>query len=290
MTNSRTLERKVDEAILAVELEKKRTKDEILFDYLNISYFGSGAYGIGAASEIYFDKPISAVNISEAATLAGLVKAPSYYSPSTNSERAEERRKLVLELMHAEGYISSAELSESTKLELWPLSNGITTDPATLIHGRKDKGASEYPYISDWVESELIEEFGEDVVYRGGLTIETTIDPSIQAKAVQAVNERLENTEHPVDMSLVSVEPSTGHVKALVGGRDYATSQVNLALGGSTGFQPGSSFKPLVLATAFEKGLGPDTVYPAPASWNAPGCYGDECDISNYSNLSLIHI
>ena len=140
-----------------------------------------------------------------------------------------------------------------------------------------------YAFV-DWVEADLLERLGPDLLYQGGLTIETTIDPRQQAEAEEAVAARLTNTEYPVEMSLVSLEPETGHVVAMVGGRDYEASQVNLATGGSTGFQPGSSFKPIVMAAAFELGLGPDTVYQAPASWTVPSCSGSQCTLSNYDH------
>ena len=119
-------------------------------------------------------------------------------------------------------------------------------------------------------------------MFRGGLRVETTLDPALQEAAVAAVAGQLEGTEAPVDMSLVSIDPSSGHVRALVGGRDWSASQVNLALGGSLGMQPGSSFKPFVLAAALERGMDPSTVYPAPSNWRVPDCIGDQCTISNY--------
>src|SRR5690606_28369085 len=139
-----------------------------------------------------------------------------------------------------------------------------------------------YPYFLDYVRRYLTERYGEDRVFRGGLRVETTIDPALQAAAEAAVAERLAATEPPLELSLVTVEPATAHVEALVGGRDWAASQVNPALGGSLGMQPGSSFKPFVLATAFEQGMTPDTVYPAPGAWQIPECQGTGCVVENY--------
>ncbi len=138
-------------------------------------------------------------------------------------------------------------------------------------------GALDHPFFVDWIEAQLVEDLGPDLLYRGGLEIHTTIDPTLQHAAERAVAARLEGTEYPVEMSLVSLEPVTGHVVAMVGGRDHDASQVNLATGGTTGFQPGSSFKPIVLAEAFSQGIGPDTIYPAPAEWIVPGCTGSQC-------------
>lgn len=285
LTGERTLERKLDEALLALEIEKIQTKEEILFGYLNVSYFDAGAYGIGAASEIYFNKRVQDLTIAEGAALAGIIKSPTNYGPTKNLESSEARRKVVLAAMFEQDYITKKEYEEALNQNLWLMANGEPEDSeVTKVYQRKQKGSAEHPFIANWIEAILVDELGPDKVYRGGLVIESTIDPKLQAEATQAVLDRLENTEHPVDMALASVEPSTGYVKALVGGRDYNTSQVNLALGGSTGFQPGSSFKPIVLATAFEMGLSPETIYPAPARWGAPGCSGDGCFISNYSH------
>ncbi len=282
LNNERSFERKIDEALLAVELEKELSKEEILFNYMNISFFGSGAYGVGAASEIYFGKHVSEINVSEAATLAGLVKAPTAFSPHSNPEDADERRRLVINAMLEEGYITEAEAADATAAELKRFSDGDFSLPATFVFSRPSKGSSEFPFFSDWIEQTLVEDLGPDAVYRGGLTIRTTLDPELQEAARQAADERLENTEHPVDLSIVSIEPDTGFVRAILGGRDYEVSQVNLGLGGSSGFQPGSTFKPLVLATAFEQGIGPEVVYDAPGSWPVPGCIGDECSIGNF--------
>lgn len=285
LTREQTFERKVEEALLAVELEKRMTKDEILFGYLTSSYFGSGAYGIGAAAEIYFDKPVSELDISEAATLAGVVQAPSRLSPYVDRDAAEERRRLVLEAMLEQGYLDEAEHERQVKRRLWSADDaGPPGSPVTLLVPRPAKGAIHYPYFVDYVEAELLDRLGPDQVYNGGLTVETTIDPQLQAVAEAAVAERLDGTEYPVEMAVVTVDPTTGHVVAMVGGRDHDASQVNLATGGSTGFQPGSSFKTLVLARAFEMGLGPETRYPAPAAWSVPGCTGDQCTVSNYDH------
>ena len=287
LTREQTLERKLEEALLAIELEKQLSKEEILFGYLTTSYFGDGAYGIGGAAEVYFNKPVAELDISESAFLAGLVQAPTRLSPRNDLEAAEKRRRLVLQAMADQGYISAEDHQREAARQLWFAEDGDRPDGlVTVIAPRPPKGASDHPFFVDWVEADLLERFGPDLVYRGGLTIETTIDPRLQAEAEKAVAARLENTEYPVEMSLVSIEPSTGHVVAMVGGRDYGFSQVNLATGGSTGFQPGSSFKPIVLAAAFNMGTGPETTYPAPGSWSMPGCGGDQCTISNYDYAS----
>ncbi|MFV0260125.1 MAG: transglycosylase domain-containing protein [Acidimicrobiales bacterium] len=282
LSQEQTLERKVEEALLAIEVEKRMTKAEILYGYLTSSYFGEGAYGAGAAAEVYFTKPVSELDLSEAATLAGLLQAPSRLSPRNDVDAAERRRRLVLEAMRDQHKITEDEFQEQLVRRLWlPEMGPAPEGPVTLVAPRPANGATAHPYFVDWVEADLVERFGPDLVYKGGLTIQTTIDPHLQQVAEQAAWARLSGTDWPVEMSLVSLDPTTGHVVAMVGGRDYVASQVNLATGGSTGFQPGSSFKPFVLAAGFERGIGPETVYPAPGRLRVPGCSGT-CTISNY--------
>jgi len=283
LSGERTFERKFREALLARELEQQLSKDEILFRYLESSYFGAGAYGIGAAAEVYFSKPVGELDISEAATLAGILQAPTRLSPRVDIEAADERRRLVLQAMLEEGAISESEHARQSARTLWVASNPERpSGVVTVVAPPPPNGALAYPFFVDWIEAEVVERLGPDLVYQGGLRIETTIDPRAQAEAEVAVAARLENTEFPVDMSLVALNPRNGEVLAMVGGRDYDFSQVNLAIGGSTGFQPGSAFKPIVLAEAFNQGLGPDTIYPAPGVWSVPGCSGSRCTISNY--------
>ncbi len=283
LSGEQTFERKAREALLAVELEERMSKDEILFAYLETSYFGAGAYGIGAAAEVYFDKPVNELDISEAATLAGVLQSPTRLSPRTDIDAADERRRLVLQAMVDTGAITVEDYEVEAPRTLWLATDPVLPDGrVTVVAPPPKNGASAHPFFVDWVEAELLDRLGPDALYRGGLQIHTTIDPTLQAAALAAVAARLENTEAPVDMSLVSVDPRTGEVLAMVGGRDYAASQVNLAIGGSTGFQPGSSFKPIVLAEAFSQGIGPDTVRAAPGSWIVPGCVGVKCTITNY--------
>lgn len=285
LSGERTFERKFREAVLATELEQQLSKDEILFRYLESAYFGSGAYGIGAAAEVYFAKSVDQLDVSEAATLAGVIQAPTRLSPRVDLDAAEDRRQLVLQAMLDEQVITLDEYDRQVARRLWLAESDEPLDgPVTLVAPLPPKGATDHPFFVDWVEQQMLDELGPDLLYQGGLTIETTIDPALQAVAERAAAERLANTDYPVDMSIVTLDPRTGQVLAMVGGRDYPSSQVNLAIGGSTGFQPGSSFKPIVLAEAFNQGIGPETVYPAPAIWNVPGCTGTQCSIANYDN------
>lgn len=282
LNNNVTLSRKLREAILATQLERRMTKQEILFNYLNTTYFGSGSYGANAAAVQYFGKGVNALTLSEAAMLAGVIPAPTVYSPRVDPVVAEERRKMVLGLMLEQELISQQQYDEAIVQALWFDGAGPPPGPATLIAVPPAKGASRYPYFVDWVEQVMLAKYGPEKLYRGGLRIESSIDPGMQALAEEAVRANLEGTEAPVDIALASVDPATGLVRAMVGGRDYMASQLNLAIGGSTGFQPGSSFKTFVLAAAFEAGIGPETVYDAPTRFRIPNCDGPDCYLGNY--------
>ncbi len=292
LSTERTLERKLNEAVLATRLERQLTdelgsagaaKEEILWRYLDSSYFGGGAYGAGAAAETYFRKSIKDLNASEAATLAGIIPAPSLYGPRDNVTLAEERRKEVLGEMLEVGSLTRAEYDQAIAQPLFLAVYGIP-DPgtATIVFPPPESGASRYPYFVDYVRQYLIERYGSEQVFRGGLRIEATIDPRLQDLAEKNVADALKGTSAPLEMSLVSVEPSTGFVKALVGGRDFNASQVNLALGGSTGMQPGSSFKGFTVATALEQGFAPETVYNTAGAWTVPNCTG-QCTVKGGS-------
>ncbi len=302
----RTLSRKIREAALAGRLENKLSKDEILYRYVSDVYLGTGAYGVGAASENYFRKPVNELTLSEAATLAGLIRKPSSDEPRSNTGAAEVRRETVLKAMLDQGRITDAAYSDamSQRLRVATASTGPSTSssPATWVYPPEEV-QSQYPYFVDYVRRYLIAKYGEDEVYEGGLNVETTIDARLQGLAESSVSNTLQGTSAPLEMALVSVEPGTGFVRALVGGRDFTQSQVNLALGncgaapkpveggpacidgGGSGRQPGSSFKPFTLAKAFEEGITPDKVYSAPAYFTQPNCKGNSaaagCTIGN---------
>jgi penicillin-binding protein 1A len=306
----RTLSRKLKEAILASQLARSMPKEEILFKYLDSIYFGDGAYGVGAASETYFHKPVNQLNAGEAALLAGLIPAPSRYEPRANEVLAEERRQTVLKKMLEQGYLTQAEHDYWRVAQVYPadkvnlLPKGA---PATLVFPAQQDPVT-YPYFVDYVRRwlELDPRIGPTLLYRGGLRIQTTIDPAMQWLAQGAVNATLSASSEPVEMALVSIEPQTGFVKDMVGGRDFAADQTNLALGGcepvpsgdtvvvaatckdgntplggGTGRQPGSAFKPFTLAAAFEAGISPEKVYYAPLVYSIPNCRGATCTIHN---------
>jgi penicillin-binding protein 1A len=298
VSRERTLARKVREAVLAQQLDRQMDKDEILFRYLSNIYLGEGAYGVGAASETYFAKPVNELTVSEAATLAGLIPSPSRYEPRGNPGLAETKRRLVLQKMLQEGVIDQRQFDEAIPQKIWLATQGPAEGPATMVHPPREQ-VTEFPYFVDYVRRYLIAKYGPAKVFRGGLDITVTLDPARQQQAEAEVASELKGTSAPLEMSLVAVEPPTGYVKALVGGRDFAASQVNLALGGcpdrpkearikvdvaaacwdspgvdggGTGRQPGSAFKPFVLTAALSEGVPPTKVYRAPATFQIPGC------------------
>ena len=280
----RTIARKVHEAVLASQLDRQLTKDEILFEYLSVIYFGEGAYGAGAAAETYFRKPVSELSLSESALLAGLIPAPSRYSPRVDPEAAERKRVVVLDAMLEEGMITRAEHAEASRQTVWLAAFGPPPGPATIVQPVLSEESSQ-PYFRDYVLSWLEQNLpgGRDRIFAGGLRVETTLDPLLQAAAQLEVTSFLDGTEPDLQTSLVAVEPPTGFVRAFVSGRDYRTSQVNHALGtggGGSGRQPGSAFKPFVLAEALGQGITPDTTYPG-----SPHQVGNQV-IENYGGAS----
>ena len=296
---ARTLSEKMRETILANQLERSHqySKDEILFRYLSSIFLGEGAYGVGAAAETYFRKPVSQLTLSESALLTGIIPAPSAYQPRGNPEGADARRIHVIDVMFKQGAISQAQHDEAVAQHVWLAQRGKPPGPATLVYPPQQQ-QTKFPYFVDYVRRYLTAKYGAQVVDQGGLRIQTTLDPALQAAAEKSVADSLKGTGDPLEMALASVEPPTGFVKALVGGRDFyngAAGQVNLALadcpnrsrltkpgdkvdvtaacwddpsvtpgGGGNGRQTGSAFKAFTLATALEQGVNPSKVYPAP--------------------------
>jgi penicillin-binding protein 1A len=310
-SGERTLARKIREAVLASQLDRKVTKDEILYRYLSDIYLGGGAYGIGAAAESYFKKPVNDLNASESAMLAGLISAPSDFEPRSNPIQAEINRVFVLDEMLKQGRIDPVTHSQAVAAHLFfPSPEKPTPDgPATIVNPLELQSATQ-PYYVDYVRRYLSAKYGADIVYRGGLRVETALDPKLQTLAEDSVNKALSGTSAPLEMALVTVEPGTGYVRAMVGGRDFGKSQVNLALGncpedyvapkegpiclsgGGSGRQPGSSMKPMTLARAYEEGIGPGKVYSGPGTYTVPNCRGADCTIHNvesgsYGSISL---
>jgi penicillin-binding protein 1A len=289
--NERSIARKIREAILASQLDRQVDKDTILFRYLDTIYFGEGAYGVGAAANTYFRKPVSELTLSEAALLAGVIPAPTAYSPRDNPESAETKRLLVLDAMLEVGAITPEQHAAASAETIWLLGPwGPPPDavPHTFVHPPLTQQSTRpwfTDYVRRWLEHHLDGCSPGDcpALTRGGLTIITTMDPRAQDAAERQAADLLEGTPDTLDAAIVAVEPPTGFVRALVGGRDFAVSQVNTALRDR---QPGSSFKPIVLAEAFEQGIRPNTSYsgaPHEIGGRTIGNYGG----ARYGTISL---
>ena len=242
LTQERTITRKLQEVLLALWLERKFSKTQILEMYLNRVYFGSGAYGIEQASQRYFGKSARHITLAEAALLAGLVKSPSRLAPTRNFNGAEKRAQVVLSAMAELRFINGA------------TERVAVTHPPRIV---AQANTGSVNYVADWVMDALNDTLGhvdEDIV------VQTTIDATLQANAEKALNEELAqkgDKNGVAQGALVAMMPD-GAVRALVGGRNYADSQVNRAVAAKR--QPGSAFKPFVYLTALEHGLTPDTV------------------------------
>ncbi len=242
LTQERTLARKLQEVELAIWLERKYSKAEILELYLNRVYFGSGAYGVEAASQRYFGKPAKSITLPEAAMLAGLVKSPSRLAPNRNPEGAEKRAQTVLAAMADAKFITEAQAQASIG------------HPAISV---KPAGAGTVNYVADWIGEVLDDLVGQ---VEQSIVVETTIDPKLQSVAEAAVIDELAAKSVKFNVSqgaLVAMTPD-GAVRAMVGGRNYGESQYNRAVTAKR--QPGSAFKPFVYLTAIESGLTPDTI------------------------------
>jgi len=259
LTPDKSLDRKLKEAVLAVELERRYSKDRILEMYLNQIYFGHGAFGVEAAARTYFGKGVNELSLSECALLAGLPKAPTTYSPFERADAARRRRGIVLARMVEVGAIGGEEAKRAAaaRLDLVPPERRRTTSQ----------------YYLEYVQQLLEQQYGADLVFKGGLQVYTTLSPGIQLKAEQAVRDGLRAletrrlkaadrgtlpaaaaTDRP-EGALLTIEPQTGYIKAMVGGYDFFKSEFNRAVQARR--QPGSAFKPFVYIAALEAGFTP---------------------------------
>ncbi|HYP55010.1 MAG TPA: transglycosylase domain-containing protein [Solirubrobacterales bacterium] len=245
----RNLERKIQEATLAVEYERKFSKRDILGKYLNGASYGTingtTAVGVQAASRIYFSKPVWKLTLEQAALLAGLPQAPSDYNPVLNPEGARERRNDVLASMAKLGYISRERAQEGQQKGL-----GIKLSDTYFVQRQ--------PYFFDYVEDKLIEAYGVNTVRKGGLRVYTTVDPGLQEVGLEAMRSALPYSEDPA-AALVAIDPRNGHIEAMVSSSNYEDSQFNLAAQGKR--QPGSTFKTFVLTEAIKQGIDPYSTY-----------------------------
>ncbi len=269
LSPERTLTRKIKEIQLAQEIERRYSKDKILEMYLNTIYFGGGAYGIEAAARTYFSKSVGQLTLAEAALLGGLPKAPSLYSPFNDLKRAKERRDHVLSRMEKEGHISAAQARAAMR------------QPVTLAPFFKGRGGA--PSFVDFVRKDLEPRFGRMLLTKGGLRIYTTLDIEMQRTATESLRRGIAETEKALagkrkgvaadqaalEGALVALDPETGDIRAMVGGRDYGRSQFNRAVQARR--QPGSAFKPFVYAAAFDRGFTPASLLDDyPTSYSIP--------------------
>src|SRR4051794_817651 len=280
--NERTVNRKLREALLAVQLERSSTKERILELYLNTIYFGNGAYGVQAASEEYFGKPAADIDIAQAALLAGLIQSPTRTDPYDHPAAAQARRDVVLGRMRDLGYIDDSTVA---KARAEPL----------LMAFRSAEARYPAAHFVEQVKRFVLDDpkFGatpaerRQLLFGGGLRIQTTLDLDQQLLAEGAVAGVRPPAPGP-DAALVSMEPKTGFVRALVGGRDFFSGDERAKLDlvdGGPGRPAGSSFKPLVLAAALANGMTLDRVFPAPSHLKIPLPSG-EWDVSNYEGES----
>ncbi len=254
LTPERSFTRKLKEAILAQRIERYLTKNEILYLYLNQIYLGEGAFGVAAAARTYFGKAVKDLTLAESALLAGLPPAPNNLSPLRNPKKARERQLYVLNRMLEQRMITPVQAikAKAEEVELRP---------------RGPKGYLEAPYAVEQVRMYVEEKYGKDLLYKGGLKIYTTLNSRMQRAAQKAVEKGLEEFEAregkgkgkgQVQGALVALDPQTGYILAMVGGRDFTASQFNRATQARR--QAGSAFKPIVYAAALDKGFTPATV------------------------------
>jgi len=272
LSQERTLKRKIQEAILALQIERQYTKNEILELYLNQIYFGEGAYGVQSAAMVYFGKNVENLSLEECAMLAGIPKSPNYYSPLNNLKAATERQSTVLDQMVKYEFIdvATATKARNTKLKLMAHS--------TQSENKTDTAS----YFIDYVVQHLIDKYGADALYKEGLKIYTTLDIDMQKAAEQAMEKLPDgrtdgNGLKQPQGALIALDPHTGYIKAMVGGR--GTDQFNRAVLAER--QPGSAFKPFVYLAAIESGMTPSSMIE-----DSPISYGSWSP-SNYESGSF---
>ena len=277
LSQEQTLKRKIQEAMLALEIEHKYSKKEILEMYMNQIYFGQGAYGIQTAAKTYFNKDVNELTLTQCAMLAGLPKSPNYYSPFNNLNEAKKRKNVVLDQMVKYGYVSAAEAEDAKNQDLG------------LSKSHQSQEADEYASFIDYVSQQVAKKYGDDALYKEGLKIYTTMDVDKQHAAVRAMrnlpnNYTDENGLTQPQAAIVSIDPKTGHILAMVGGRGQDSfNRASMAVR-----QPGSAFKPFVYLTALQHDMTPDTTmndqpvtYGSWSPKNAGGSYSGTMTLSD---------
>ncbi len=247
LSREKTLGRKFTEAWLAIQLESKYTKKQILEMYLNQIYFGHGAYGIETAAHTYFDKPAAKLDLAESALLAGLPKAPNTYSPYQDWEEAKKRQKTVLNRMAEVGFITQQEAGQAVKEKLILKSGGPKTETA--------------PYFVNEVVKYITEKYedGAKMLFAEGISVYTTLDLDMQKAAENSLHNALALSNPSLEGALVAIDPVNGFIKAMVGGRDFSLSKFNRAVQARR--QPGSAFKPFLYTTAIDQGYTQGSIF-----------------------------
>ena len=273
LNQERTFSRKIQEMFLALKIEHRHTKEEILEMYLNQIYFGRGVYGIQAASKYYFNKNVKDLDLNECAMLAGIPKSPNHYSPLNNLEEAQKRKAVVLQQMAKYGFISSSTAQKTAKQEIH------------LVQSAPKEVGDAY-YFINYVKQTIIDKYGDDGLYKGGLKIYTTLDMDMQRVAEEAMKNLPEMNEanglKQPQGALVAIDPHSGYIKAMVGGR--GTDMFNRAALAER--QPGSAFKPFVYAAALESGYTPDSIV-ADTPFTKYGWNPQNYDRSFYGSVPL---
>jgi len=251
LTSKRLISRKLAEIMLALEIERRLTKDEILERYLNQVYFGNGAYGVEMAGRVYFGKSARDLSLAQSAMLAGIIRQPSVATPFQNFEQARERQQVVLRRMADLGYITPKQAQEAAAQPIKLAQQGN----AGLIGIRA-------PYFISYILPYLLDRYGEDMVYNGGLRVYTTLDPRMQEAAEKAIRAGIDQAQKDkLDVTqgaLVTLDPRTGYIRAMIGGYDFEQSQFNRAWQARR--QAGSSFKIFVYTAAVAKGMTPTRI------------------------------
>lgn len=243
LTREETISRKIKDALLALQIERTFTKDEILEMYLNLIYFGHGAHGVVSAAKLYFDKPVSDLTLAESALIAGIPRRPSFYSPFLNLESSLKRKNVILKRMFDLKFINENEYRAALEEE-------------TILNHHRDIEETA-PHFSSYIRTMLLDKYGVNMVFKGGLKIYTTLDLDMQKKATEAF------LKSGREGALIAIEPQTGYIKTMVGGKNYEESEFNRATQAYR--QPGSAFKTFVYLTALEKGISPSfTIDDAP--------------------------
>jgi penicillin-binding protein 1A len=273
--SERSVTRKVREAVLAVKIEREHSKDEILERYLNTIYFGRGAHGVEQAAHLYFGKTAADLDLSESAFLAGMIRRPERAEPSTHIFVALGVRKVVLDAMVRTGVIDRATAQQA---EAKALDAIAPPDPEAGLSGSSAFFVAE---VRKWAQ----QQFGEQAAFSGGLRIETTLDPDLQAAAERAVLGVLDRPDDP-DAALVAMN-ADGAIVAMIGGKDFQRSKVNLAIGkdgGGLGRGAGSTFKPIVLAAALRAGVPITSVFDGPSELEVPFAGNPDYLVHNYGD------